>query len=211
VIALLGVLAVSCMMPGLATAQTSEFTKIDSSRFIVWVLATKLFDAAVAYYLSLATQSVFSEDSYKNDLKTARYAAEMLSIEIPPFSERTGDASKDVPRLGIYFIRNPVLSRVGAKYPQDHSALFRLAGLLNYLSLMHFFNHNRSPYEDLKSLSIMRALIRQIEKEGQTAELPSQLWEPVVAIVKSKGSEKEIIDLVKVSKIKVARYLEPPD
>ena len=210
VAAVLGVLAMSGVMPGLAEAQTSEFTKRDFSRFTVWVLATELLDAAVVYYLSVAfPQGGFPEDAYEDRLETARFAAAKLNLEIPPFPERTGDSSNDGPRLGIYLIENPVLSSVGAKYPGDHSALFRLAGLLNYLSLMHFFA--RSPYEDPKSFNIMMTLIRTIERAGQAAELPSQLWEPVVAKVKSRGSEKEIFDVVKESKTNVTRYLEPPE
>ena len=187
----LGFLVLHAGLVGAAGLGVAAESSPNTTRFLSWMLGSRVSLAALAYSQGAPEQLA------KEMLAQVQPAAEALGTWIPPFPARTGDSARDTAAILRYLLDNPMIKELNLRYPADHVALFEVSVKSNLLQLIYV------PGDDL-GVSLATA----VSQRSATARLPEALWNPVVNAVSQRASSAIVTAAVRSMHSDVASYLE---
>jgi len=157
----------------------AEPTPAASSRttIAVWQMSSK-WSLAAAYFAK-----GLGADRYGDLLEQAKYAAELMNIELPDFSELSDDARRQaaIASLLIEGAGSRLAESVAENNSEYHAALADLAIKTHALLLVY------TPLnEDLD------AIITTIRASAEKSALPAEIWLPLVELLEQRESFKDV-------------------
>lgn len=170
---------------------SSSSNNMPSSQAIAWELANKLSTAAILYDLKGAETS--------DSLTKAKILANEVGAEVPPFPAKSGDKIKDTGAV-LGYLLSDVFKNIGgkvkAKYGQKEASLFEISLKSNVLLLIYGAGEKEG-----------KTVATVIRNNAKIAELPENLWMPVVTKIESDGSFSDVKDAILEMQTNVSRYL----
>ncbi len=180
--------------PVSATVDVTPRTVSPKTRRAVWILGSRLSLAALAHDRGLAVNSV------PTWLDDAHSACKLLETSVPELPEPaaasdTAPASRQVvdyllaqgQRIGLDLSR---------RYGPGQSALFEVALKSNILLLLYSPGSNAS-----------NSISAAISRAAPAANLPAELWKPLVDLIDKKSSPADVQAAVRQMHSDVDRYL----
>ena len=185
------VLAVAMSLTGRGAA--SNGAAKPTTKGMAWMLGSNLSLAALTHERGATEQS----DSL---FGKARILADELKVEVPPLPVKTGESSKDGAAVLYYMLNDAgraIASKLKKQYDQFHTDLFELALKSNILLMIY------SPGEELG-----KSIAGVIKRNGSRANLPEELWKPVVDKIEAEASFEDVKEAVFKMHTDVRRHLE---
>lgn len=174
-----------------SAADSTSSAKMPPSKAIAWELGNKLSLAAVLYDLKGTETS--------DSLSKAKVLANEVGAEVPSFPAKTGDKIKDSAAIIAYLLNDTsknIGAKINSKYGSAEAALFEMSLKSNTLLLIY------GPGD-----STGTAVAKMIRTNAKTADLPENLWLPLVSKIESKGSFDDVKDAVLEMQSNVGQYL----
>lgn len=181
----------STVMTNNTKTLSTPSTNAPSGRAVAWELGNKLSMAAILYDL----KGVESSDS----LSKAKILAQEVGATVPIFPTKTGDKSKDTAAIMAYLLKDvnkDIGGNVKSKYGQEEAGLFEMSLKSNVLLLIY------GPGD-----STGKTVAKVIRTNAKTANLPENLWMPVVSKIESDASFDEVKDAIMQMQTDVSQHL----
>jgi hypothetical protein len=168
---------------------------VDKSLVQAWTLGNKLSLAAVAQAERAPVGTV------EGLLGEAQHAARELGAEVPPLPPRTGDRTRDSVACLGYLLKTAgpaITNTLESRHGRRQSLLFQSSLKSNLLHVL---------YEPSADDRESQAIAGFLADKATEAELPRELWSPVVDKVRSRASHQEVKSSVRRMQDSVAAHL----
>ncbi len=158
----------------------------------VWRMSSK-WSLAAAYFAK-----GLGADRYGDSLAQAKYAAELMNIELPDFSELSDDAQRQA-AIALILIEGAgsrLAESVAENHSEYHAALADLA-IKTHALLLVYTPRN----EDLAGI------LTTIRASAEKSALPAEIWLPLVELLEQRESFREVKQAVFRLHERVAAHL----
>jgi len=161
------------------TETTPESTNSTSPRttIAIWQMGSK-WSLAAAYYAK-----GIGIDRYGNLLDEANYAAQLISLELPGFSD-LGDDPKRQAQIATFLINNAgpkLVEAVADKYSKPDAALADLAIKTHALLLVY------TPLNEE-----LETIVTAVRSSAEKSTLPTEIWSPLVELIEQRATFDEV-------------------
>lgn len=172
-------------------AVPSSSVKAPPGKAVAWNLGNNLGMAAILYDLKGSATS--------DSLSKAQILAQEVGASVPPFPSKSGDKIKDTASI-LGWLLNDAFKDVGSavktKYGAEEAALFEISLKADVLLLIYGPGEKEG-----------QTIAKVIRNNAKTANLPENLWMPLVDKIESSASFDDVKSAVLEMQKNVSQHL----